>query len=988
MGASGLHFLTSLSGWIPQFQSVRSSGADEANFAWHRELKQMEHGGPCVGAMVCKAVNPDASTSIGATVANASVASALSVGEADAEEDGNEEAAGGEGDEEEGQKFVDTQGKIEFNDDVVLYSCFYIVPYSAETPEHDEDADPGKGAKGGKAKAAKGKKSKKEEEEEKKKAEEQAQKSDEAAEALRQKKEEDAARVARMAVPGADILDDPNIPKYWVVDLHTGVEEIVTEENIKTIFDDITIVFSPTLFPHSQIVNDFWKESTQPFNMEISNFLYIPPVPTLTPADPEGADDGAGNASPEALPVELSTEESEPQQYCKVLFNVESHLTARRFKSRGAGASGAEPRPDEKPCFVLEVEEYNWSTNQKLRVAYLPSHSFAGCLEVFFPLSKQGHVYRVTVQSAAGFYMQVLSEYNFVLESNNCAEGEIWAEYMNMNYQADSGSYSAIKEDAWTVLFKYQMSGASAGTGGADKGGKKGKPDPKAGKGKKPAKGGAVEDKPALLPCNVPTPFQDIECPMCSFHLSFSDPDIVNCVAWELVDNDTYVSTRLSGLDTAPFKLVENERGYTLVASVLSTRGLPSGKWDISVISSKPLSLSQELLSTLSEYGDVYKKNFDLNLCRVVVGGSSKPDQTAIEVRSNDPAAGLICNVYNLDDLMEEEDPSAAVPLIMTVGRPAIYLPALEVTKEQKFLFDVRVDPKNQGKLTTPVKEGEDEKRWTLRCFSGAAVVVQADKTQEEEFTAIKQAWWKAQAGRDKKAKSSRDKFLEERQKLADMKKQPIVDPIDPTKEHTMTEQEMDEARKIRDAAVVRGDLLLKVMTEERDKQTEMGAKQAEQLDSLRSDKVQALSVEDEEHSKKRSEYRQKTIAHMVRTITLSLSSCESFYVMKGRSHRTLLPCLHGERTDSEKNHATRVHSVSLSFYLMHITPLSFRMRLGSFDRQLTRKWLCRQRLEGTRKPKAKGTRATGFRIHTNAHMFTTHTRLTNTPRRVYLQID
>jgi hypothetical protein len=592
-----------------------------------------------------------------------------------------------------------------------------------------------------------------------------------------------------------------------VVDLYTGGAEVVTAQSLTSIFDDVLLVYAPASFGHKQHIEDVWTDIKQPFCSTSPLFLYIPPL--------------AENAE------EAGT--SPKTAFCKVLLSCEAHAAKPPLRPpaiEGEDISITEPEPEISPTgATVAVQRIDWASNSRVLVAGKASPNRATVLELLLPLSTQGCVYRIVIQADFGYYLSVLSAAPLLLESSKEGGGEVWEGPMKMNYSHHSAKYPPVRADNWSVLFKYVINVSSPGHEGgkaSTKGGKTpAKGAAKGGAGKGAAGGG---DKVDVLPSNVPLPFEHDAATWLSVCVNFNDARVAACCALEIVNNDTYQSAVLGLLESGPLKLAPNDHGYTLVASVRAKEALPAGSWSMSVVSSRPLaSFAPESVTSVLEFEEVYKPKLHRGMLRHVVS-TAKPEQVALEVRTNDPEAALLCSVFSVQDILDTpEDEPLPGPIFTLTGRSAVYMPVVRVSKDDRYLLDVRLDPLRSGTLLTadgkqPGAGSGDEApkklTWKLSCVSSGAVVVQNDKTQEEEFGVIKAAWHKA-SGRDKKAKASRDAFLEEGADVgrADVLSKAIVTPV---AQVSGTPVDLIPAREARGLANDRGEKLVSAMGQQR----------------------------------------------------------------------------------------------------------------------------------------------------------------------------
>jgi hypothetical protein len=775
--ASSSTFLHSLCGWIAQATDAKSAEAQDAGFTMHEELQR---GGACLGALMCSELDDGAV--IAQALATKSLKKTVPVTVPPQPVEGEE---------------VDADALL--TDERILFRADgrpFFASFSMQMLLSEDAAPEKKDSKDG---SKKGKKSKKEVEDDAKAA---------AAAVQRQGslKESEAKKRPTKKSKSAKILDDPSIPKYTVVDLYTGGAEVVTAQSLSSIFDDVLLVYAPASFGHKQHIEDVWTDIKQPFCSTSPLFLYIPPVA-------ENAEEAGTSPKP---------------AFCKVLLSCEAHAAKPPLRPEvieGEDISITEPEPEITPTgATVAVQRIDWASNSRVLVAGKASPNRATVLELLLPLSAQGCVSRVVIQADFGYYLSVLSAAPLLLESSKEGGGEVWEGPMKMNYSHHSAKYPSVRADTWSVLFKYVINVSSPGHEGgktSTKGKTPAKGAAKGGAGKGGAGGG---DKVDVLPSNVPVPFEHDVATWLSVCVNFNDARVAACCALEIVNNDTYQSAVLGLLESGPLKLAPNDHGYTLVASVRAKEALPAGSWSTSVVSSRPLaSFAPESVTSVLEFEEVYKPKLHRGMLRHVVS-TAKPEQVALEVRTNDPEAALLCSVFSVQDILDTpEDEPLPGPIFTLTGRSAVYMPVLRVSKDDRYLLDVRLDPLRSGTLLTAdgkqpgIGSGDMAPKkltWKLSCVSSGAVVVQNDKTQEEEFSVIKTAWHKA-SGRDKKAKASRDAFLEEGADVgrADVLSKAIVTPV---AQVSGAPVDLLPAREARGLANDRGEKLVSAMGQQR----------------------------------------------------------------------------------------------------------------------------------------------------------------------------
>jgi len=121
--------------------------------------------------------------------------------------------------------------------------------------------------------------------------------------------------------------------------------------------------------------------------------------------------------------------------------------------------------------------------------------------------------------------------------------------------------------------------------------------------------------------------------------------------------------------------------------------------------------------------------------------GASNNTSVSIQTHVTDESAGLKCRIYRLSDLEQAEDHGTVPPVFSLVGMRGVHIPALDVSKDQRWLIDVQIDPLTTGKVLAKQLENkraviagaEDQEveqlSYTMRVVSGVSVQVFSDKT-------------------------------------------------------------------------------------------------------------------------------------------------------------------------------------------------------------------------------------------------------------------
>lgn len=683
-------------------------------------------------------------------------------------------------------------------------------------------------------------------------------------------------------------LQDPSVPKFLVSNIITGFEEVMAGDAICLEFPEPEFVFMPSLANSSHRLTDMSTDLKKPYNSQTPNYLYIEPL--------------------QAFEEEKEEEECDyDKKICKLIINVEACAWVRSNKKQSEHVEGkATKRPPAAPAaivaekegeeesefaesFTLDVDEYDWATNTKTL------HLQAICLkrqatyELNLPIAEQGKVLRVVVSSAMGYHLSVHSSQRCLLESLRAPQSIIWEVAMGLHYRSETTSYPAQRPHSTSILGKYSLMVVGTDDGQqaqASKGTKatKLKTAIKVIKAVGGAKIGVKEPESveaSVLPTNMPVPFASDAATWVSFNASFMDKHfgLKDSVVMEIVNNDTLLTAHAGLLSSGPLRLLPNMKGYTVhVIGRSGAKGFPSAQLTMALIASKALAaFTVEPMGVQSEYSDTYRPNFHYNLLRNVIS-AAKADQVFVEITTNDPQAGLLCEVFNVADLIESED--AVVSPVLSLAGLAIYLPVLEVSKEQKYLVEIRLDPLSPGTLyrncthesmkdfalkpdLNPKKkelaelmEDKDpdkvELRWTMRCVSNIGVFVQADKTQDEEFKAIRSAWAKVSANRGSKSKESREKFLKEHKALSDLAQQPIE--VEARAEPQFPN--LLAARKIRDDDEEKGKDLLRAMDKKRDWELDVCLKQANDRDDSQAASNEMYRKQQESFVAARTSYR------------------------------------------------------------------------------------------------------------------------------------
>jgi hypothetical protein len=230
----------------------------------------------------------------------------------------------------------------------------------------------------------------------------------------------------------------------------------------------------------------------------------------------------------------------------------------------------------------------------------------------------------------------------------------------------------------------------------------------------------------------------------------------------EIINNDDYSSYKWATLELPTSQFLPNQRGYTLLAHSSSPFPLAAGRLFLQTSASYPLlSYNFESTTTLTQFSEEFKGNSGFFVLRAVLGSlSGTISSTAVAINCNSAAQtkgiGLILRVFDLDEYQESAE---AQPLFTRTGFDSLFVPNLIISKEIRYFLELKFDP-----LTTLDHSGAvslSSGRWSVRCLSSGAVTLALDRSEEEEFSALKASWERGEAGRAKKARALREEFLQ-----------------------------------------------------------------------------------------------------------------------------------------------------------------------------------------------------------------------------------
>jgi hypothetical protein len=668
-----------------------------------------------------------------------------------------------------------------------------------------------------------------------------------------------------------------------VVELLTGQTRVVLLSALAAVLDAVTLLHEGARFPCIAHEADTWRDQKQayapgpfvaisvpPCAAAVKVLLQVEAVDPLASAERVEAfltrQAAARGVLRPATPQHSSeSPKSSSRQGAPTPPLSGRPALAGRPASREAGAKPASASASASALsglaevalegsFSVSIERFDWHTYGKTPVLARQSPCRSQTLTLVVPPSESASVYRMVVASPLGFYVTAYAESPLLLEHGQTGAGKVWSTLAQpLHTQTLEGNYPSQLANTSFVLLKYifnvpepaaALGSSTIGSVSGALASPKGEAEAAAGEQSLPpgAAGGASPEPVTLV----------------SAVLHLLDESLSPHVMLEWVNNDSHESFRTPLLDTPPAKLARNENGYTLVVWGYSPgKPVMACKWAMRLYASGELEeLRPEAATLATDFADVYAPNHQLVVFRAVVSLAASQSITAL-VAVNSPAAGLVVRAYDVDEL--QATALTADPLVTKCGRAAVNLASLFLpTKEMRVLIDCRLDPLAQGAA------GEKEEiKWTLRVLSSSAPTVMVDKSAEEEFAAIKQAWEKAAPGRAKKAKATRDRFLEEKKTDDSLKRQPIVSmPGLGMNEVLFTDEERarrQEERKARDAHTERHRAL---MLQRREQEMGRNAADGEAREQVAREWRERFEREEQEDTAARAAYREKMLRH------------------------------------------------------------------------------------------------------------------------------
>jgi len=819
--SDGTELLHALCGWVPQQMSLADTTSDETGFHWFSELCKGRVGfgadGTVIAGIAFSSVDKPQAAEEAKTASTAPA------------------AAEGEGEEDKRGILVESP----------LLNSFMVTPFKEKTHDEDEDDEvPTSGKKGknsarGKApkkganrpKSAKGKGNKSG----RKDAEDEGKTDEETPESV--------------------------IDRIDLLDLASEKQDSMKVGDLQGVFTSIWLLYNPINFVHQHNVNQSWTDCKKLHGPSLT-YVHVP--------TPEKAKKVAEVVEVAVAAVAVAEEakaeaEAEPEKvvtFVKLLFSIEAHSPAVVGEGSGKG-------------FSASVEKFTWETNESVTMVTLSSAVHRGTLELIVPAGLQC-VFRVRVDSPCGHYLKLYSSHKSVMEPHSNL-GPLMSSCLNLHAESNSASYSGHAPTSWFVLARTHITVQESGwdPGAPQDNGRKGSGKTRD-KSAKKEKGAVVEVK-----SDFPTPFADEDVTYISTHMHLTESTLLPYLSIEWIDHDTLNSSRCGLLDTRALKFKPNENGYTLLVTCEAPVAAYGGNLAYTLLSSKPLASHSSEANVVTDFAGTAVPDSDYVIFRNVLSNSqSSPLQVAARVGLSDPTAGFTINIYDAADVagIEEGGPPAR-PVLTQSSTGALVLP-LEVARDTpRFLIEMRLDPLTQGSLSLTSEgktndndndeqkegEGEEERepvQWTIRCVSAAASLLAMDKTKDNEFQEIKTAWEKAQSGRAKKAKISRDQFLEEAKKLAEFKKQPIVTDVPELERRTLPEEDKQSVRDFRTKEDERAQALLAKIIQIREKEIEDGISSTElRAKEFAEWRAGALTTAQAE-SIDRSAYRESMLSH------------------------------------------------------------------------------------------------------------------------------
>ncbi len=444
--------------------------------------------------------------------------------------------------------------------------------------------------------------------------------------------------------------------------------------------------------------------------------------------------------------------------------------------------------PESFPVSV-HLEQYDWYQNKRWPVTKLHTYTRNGATAIFIARSDSPRLFRVHVRAPCGFFLSAVSHSAFLLEDCKSSSSDIFAllpsPLQMQSLSAFAQALSPVRSHASLVSAATRQTTPGSQAGGSQPGERKGdKGDRSTTALQTKLFEGAYQPQASgnlfvmlKLSFEVPHPKEGepVRDSLLSLDLFLLDASLAPYTRLELVNNDTYESLPCVLLSLPCTRLQPNDAGYTLVASCCPPLAAYGGKWSARLVSNHTALLDSCSLDTLpknEEFSELYKDNFALSVFRLVLTGSTGYNShVCVQAAVASPDSGLVCTVYDVDEMSHFESSAQTPPLVQMIGLQSVFFPVLHVSKETRILVECCLDPLAKGALI----EQRKPVAWKLKVWTSAGVTVALDRTQQDEFQVIKTQWEKTRPGRSKAAKVSREKFLDSKKDLMSFPKQPIV---------------------------------------------------------------------------------------------------------------------------------------------------------------------------------------------------------------------
>lgn len=775
IGSHGTELFYSLCGWIPQEISLSDTTSQEQGFHWFSELKK--------------------SVLEGDNASDGTVIAGLCFSELSGKKPSIEKEDGKGGVYTQNQKF----GAC------MISPHMGVKPSVLEDDEEDQKSAKGKKTPGGQ-KGAKGKKSPP------KKGGKQTPSTS--------AREETAEEKKVFVIDSLDFLD-----------LITEKTETMKKEALPGLFDSVWMLYNPANFVNQHSFDHVWTEKKKPFHSQQPCYIHVPPE--------------VKEEDLQALEEEVQVEEEKTPAaptFAKLLFSIEAHLpvTARSGEDEEGANVPAVYGEASKPLFTVTMDKYEWETNKRSTLNKLVSRVHRGTLEVTVPIGINC-MYILNIDSPCGYYTRLFSSHKVHMESRP-EMGTLFQACLGITSEHHQGSYATQPANSWFVIAKTTITVQEEGwdpDAPQDKGKGKG------GKDKGTAKG-ATSGRLADVKCTFQPPFADEHETFISTHVDLNEPALFPYITLEWVDNDTLQTSRCGLLHTRNLKFKPNENGYTMVISCDAPIPVYGGGFNYTLLSSKPLASHHSEPIQVTDFTAPAVPDSEYSIFRnVLASTNAQPCGVAVRIGLSDPTAGFTVNAYDAEDVanIEEGDPPLR-PFTSLSSIGCVVFPMLEVAKESpKVLLEMKLDPltpgevlqKEEDKESDETKEGEEKSeapepiKWTMNCVSPYPIVLAMDKTRDNEFQEIKTAWEKAQSGRAKRAKASRDKFLEAQASLNSLNKPPIWTTVPELERRALGADELEAARDLIVKEDNRAENLLLKMIQIRDEEIAASSVSSEQ---------------------------------------------------------------------------------------------------------------------------------------------------------------